>query len=110
MLAKTETDGPKTTVTVIADEGSRTAPFQITGVGVARCRPDDLYVAATGELIALGRAMADYSRQIEALGLESSVSNADVVRVGAAIIARDVEQHGVSDETLEAVMALAALG
>jgi len=54
------------------------APLGVTGEGVARCRPEDFYVQDTGDLIALGRAIQDFGRQVEEQGLAQSMSGATV--------------------------------
>lgn len=92
MRGRTEREGLLTRVFVIADEDSTTADLGITGTGEARCRPDDFYVAMTGERIALGRALQDFGRQVEAAGCAESVSNADMHRAEFAAAAKLSEQ------------------
>lgn len=81
MIALTTCEGRTVTVEVASDEGTLTDDLRIVGRGVARCKPDDVYVRATGERIALGRAMQDFGRQVEAAGCAESVCVEDVGRV-----------------------------
>lgn len=55
------------------------------GVGVARCRPTDVFVRETGARIALGRALRDLGFGVEAKGLDESVGTDEVERVVRAI-------------------------
>lgn len=104
MLSQTTRDGLKTTVLVLADPDSQLGGLGLTGYGTARCRPDDLYVEATGELIALGRAIQDFGQRVEAMGCAESVSYADVERVLKALAL------GAADEEPEPVPQVEVLG
>lgn len=78
MLADIAHQGRTTTVTVIAEPGSICQG--LSGTGVARCRPEDVFVPEVGEAIALGRAIQDLGRQVEQDGVECSYSEADLAR------------------------------
>ena len=86
MLSQTTFEDAKTTVLVMPSPGSMLDGLGLVGYGTARCRPDDLYSASTGELIALGRAIQDFGQRVEALGCAESVSQADVERVLKALL------------------------
>lgn len=83
MIAITSRVGNDTIVTVAADPAhdTLTSDLGITGHGVARLRPGDFDVPATGQRIALGRAIQDYGAQVEAAGLDESVCGCEVERV-----------------------------
>ncbi len=84
-------DGTTTTVTVEAELGTLLEESGITGTGQARCRPDDMFSLETGEGIALGRAMQDYGRQVEAEALKWTVTKDEFARVAFYIL----EQEGL---------------
>lgn len=86
MIALTTVNGLVTTVEVSAEPGTMTADLPIIGVGVARCRPEDLFIGAVGERIALGRAIQDFGRRVEENGLAGSVSLEEVDRVITALV------------------------
>jgi hypothetical protein len=86
MIALTTTKGLVTTVEVASDERTLTSDLRVTGRGVARCKADDFYARTTGERIALGRAIQDFGRQVEAAGLAESVSLADIDRAFVALV------------------------
>jgi hypothetical protein len=77
----TAQDGPKTFATVAPHPGAPLAALGVTGQGVARCRPGDLQVQAHGELISIGRALQDLGQKVEAIGLDASICEADVMHV-----------------------------
>lgn len=64
MISLTTTEGRVTHVAVAADEDSLLANLPIVGEGMAICRRDDVFDAEIGEGIALGRAIADFGRQV----------------------------------------------
>jgi hypothetical protein len=85
MISLTTTKGRTTIVRVGASEGSSTAGLGISGEGVAKCRPDDFYNEATGELIALGRAIQDFGQQVEQAGRDRVTSKLEMAKVMAAL-------------------------
>ncbi len=68
------------------------------GVGMARCRPDDVYVRETGERIATARAIQQLGSQLETSAVERSVSLAEADRVLDAIV--NVAFETLMDEIL----------
>lgn len=52
----------------------------MTGTGIARCRPEDVFIPEVGEAIALGRAIKDLGAKVETGALECSFSQADLDR------------------------------
>lgn len=104
MLSITTHDGLRTEVHVTSDPDSLTAGLGIVGHGEARCRPTDLFVRSTGDLIALGRAIQDFGRQVEAVGLEESVGVDEVERVLNAVTL------ATADAVAEALPTVIAMG
>lgn len=80
MKAITDFDGPRTFVRVTAGDDSPVEPLGIVGLGEARCRDEDAYSSTIGELIALGRAIADFGRQVTAYADSKVVTKAEVCR------------------------------
>lgn len=93
--------GPKTLVTIAPEAGSIIEDLDIVGEGEARCRPDDLFVPSTGQRIALGRAMIDYGRKLEAVATAESVSQEMRDRVVTAMILQASETMTVFEVTPE---------
>lgn len=81
MISLTSVEGTTTTVEVAADEGTLLADSNIVGRGVARTSPGDVFDPEVGRIIALGRAIQDFGRQVEADGEAAVVSKAEFARV-----------------------------
>ena len=89
-----EFDGNITRVEVFAGPSSDLALLGITGRGEARCRPEDSFSETTGQLIAIGRAIQDFGRQVTEFGDSTVVTKADVARVIDHIEAVLIEKIG----------------
>jgi len=86
-------DGRTTTVRTTSDATGDHLPEldTLVGTGVARCRRDDVQSGRVGTTIALGRALQDLGRQLEAAGLARTVSLDEMDRV-ADILSDTLEE------------------
>lgn len=80
MKAFTDFDGQRTFVSVRAGDDTSLDALEIVGLGVARCRPEDAYSSTVGELIAMGRAIADFGQKVAAYAESKVVTKAEVER------------------------------
>lgn len=80
-----------TKATVFAEPGTLLEPMNIVGHGEAKCRKDDVFSPAVGELIALGRAQQDFGRQVEEIGHFGVVSFTEAERVLTSLIGYHIE-------------------
>lgn len=81
MIASTTHQDRVTIVEMRASPGTAAYPFDITGHGEAICRLDDAFNPKTGEMIASGRAIQDFGRQIEEVGHSRVVTLEELRRV-----------------------------
>jgi hypothetical protein len=68
----------------------------LKGHGTSRVSKADVYLAEIGENIAVGRAIQDLGRQVEAIGNAQCVTKAEYARV-THLIDRRAEARGVAE-------------
>lgn len=88
-------DGPVVVAVLVPDEGSILdhALGDETFVGVAACKPGDLYVQGIGERIATGRAMSAMGDALEELGEQQSVTIVEALIAEAEETGKNVCIH-----------------